>query len=212
MQGTIAGLAVLVVILAGTSVYEFAFPPGRTLTSTTTTTVLSTSVMTMQGTGSCPPMSGSSGMNASMTMSSMTPIELNASMVNYKMMLEVGAPENMLLMCQVTNSTMAGEVMVAGQMSVINMSMTSNTYHLEVHIFDIKTGAVVVVPVDSVSITVTNSSGMSMSVPVAEMFGAMEGLTDTHYGNNVQLMPGSYTVAVNIEGERASFNITIQPM
>lgn len=32
-------------------------------------------------------------------------------------------------------------------------------YHLEVHIFDIKTGAAVVVPLNAITITIKNSSG-----------------------------------------------------
>jgi hypothetical protein len=107
-------------------------------------------------------------------------------------------------------ATTSGEVMVASQMSP--MSMTGNTYHLELHVYNIKTGAAEVVPISSVGITVTNSSGTKTTIPVAEMFDIGQGPTDFHYGNNVQLTAGNYTVDTNIGSENASFNVTISAM
>ena len=69
-----------------------------------------------------------------------------------------------------------------------------------------------VVPINSVGITVTNSSGTKTTIPVAEMFDIGQGPTDFHYGNNVQLTAGNYTVDTNIGSENASFNVTISAM
>jgi hypothetical protein len=164
-----------------------------------------TSTQTMRS-SSCPTMSSMStdGMNK------MNPIIQNATTADYKIELGIGPTANMLMMCQVTSSTTSGEVMVASQMSP--MSMTGNTYHLELHVYDIKTGAAEVVPINSVGITVTNSSGTKTTIPVAEMFDIGQGPTDFHYGNNVQLIAGNYTVDTNIGSENASFNVTISAM
>ena len=164
-----------------------------------------TSTQTMRS-SSCPTMSSMStdGMNK------MNPIIQNATTADYKIELGIGPTANMLMMCQVTSSTTSGEVMVASQMSP--MSMTGNTYHLELHVYDINTGAAEVVPINSVGITVTNSSGTTTTIPVAEMFDIGQGPTDFHYGNNVQLTAGTYTVDSNIGSENASFNVTISAM
>ena len=164
-----------------------------------------TSTQTMRS-SSCPTMSSMStdGMNK------MNPIIQNATTADYKIELGIGPTANMLMMCQVTSSTTSGEVMVASQMSP--MSMTGNTYHLELHVYNIKTGSAEVVPINSVGITVTNSSGTKTTIPVAEMFDIGQGPTDFHYGNNVQLTAGTYTVDSNIGSENASFNVTISAM
>jgi hypothetical protein len=164
-----------------------------------------TSTQTMRS-SSCPTMSSMStdGMNK------MNPIIQNATTADYKIELGIGPTANMLMMCQVTSSTTSGEVMVASQMSP--MSMTGNTYHLELHVYNINTGAAEVVPINSVGITVPNSSGTTTTIPVAEMFDIGQGPTDFHYGNNVQLTAGTYTVDSNIGSENASFNVTISAM
>jgi hypothetical protein len=164
-----------------------------------------TSTQTIRS-SSCPTMSSMStdGMNK------MTPIIQNATTADYRIELGIGPTADMLMMCQVTSSTTSGEVMVASQMSP--MSMTGNTYHLELHVYNIKTGAAEVVPINSVGITVTNSSGTTTTIPVAEMFDIGQGPTDFHYGNNVQLTAGTYTVDSNIGSENASFNVTISAM
>ena len=104
----------------------------------------------------------------------------------------------MLMMGQVTSSITSGEVMVCGQMNPI--SMIGHTYHLELYIFDIKTGATEVVPTSSVHITVTSPSGTKTTIPISEMFDIGQGPTDLHYGNNVELAPGtlSFTTAVKV--------------
>lgn len=139
-----------------------------------------------------------------------TMISQNATTTDYKLMLVVAPPEQMLEMCQFTNQT-SGMVMVAGNMSSMasNMSSSMDMFHLVVHVYDKSTGATVIPPVGDVSITVTNPSGASMSVPIVEMFDAGEGVASMHYGNNVSLAAGAYTVTVTVMGESASFDVTL---
>lgn len=148
--------------------------------------------------------------SSSSSIASTPEIEQNATTAHYKLMLVVAAPEQMLQMCQFTTQT-SGMVMVQGAMSnmTTNMSSSMGEYHLVVHVYDITTGATVVPPLSSVSITATNSAGMGMSVPVVEMFDAGQGPASMHYGNNVALAPGKYTVMVTVMGEEATFNVTL---
>ncbi len=41
------------------------------------------------------------------------------------------------------------------------------------------------------------------------MYGIKEGIPDTHYGNNVSLPPGNYTVAITVNAEKAEFTVTV---
>jgi hypothetical protein len=159
----------------------------------------------------CGPASGSmASMKGMSETSSASPIIQNTTTADYKLMLQLGSPETMLAMCQVTDSTISGEVMVSGQMiDDMSTTMKSTPYHLELHVYDIKTGATVALPVHEIRITITNSSGMSSIIPIAEMFGVHGGLTDLHYGNNVHLVSGSYTIRVSVAGEKASFPTSI---
>jgi hypothetical protein len=167
------------------------------------------SMMTMAN--SCSPGSGSMESMSGMTgKDSTNSIVQNTTTANYRLTLEIGHPETMLSMCQVTGSEQSGEVMVSGQMTDPDpMSAHGTTYHLELHIYDIKTGATAVLPVHQITITVTDSTGLSRDVPIAEMFGVQEGVTDLHYGNNVQLTSGSYIVDVSVGHEKASFSTNI---
>jgi hypothetical protein len=155
-------------------------------------------------------MESMTGMTGMTGMDSAKSLIQNTTTANYRLTLEIGPPETMLAMCQVTGSAISGEVMVSGQMTDPSpTSMQGAIYHLELHIYDIKTGATVVLPDDQITITVTNSSGLSRTVPISEMFGVQEGVTDLHYGNNVLLTSGSYIVGVNVGGEKASFSTNI---
>jgi len=44
------------------------------------------------------------------------------------------------------------------------------------------------------------------------MYGVKEGQADWHYGNNVSMPPGTYTVKVVVNGEQALFHVTIPKM
>jgi len=212
------GLAVLVIILTAISLYPFSYLPVRTVMAKTTEvsttgeapTTMSTSTVMMTA-NPCGPASGSmTDMNNRTSMSSTSPIIQNTTTADYKLMLMLGPPETMLMMCQVTNPTMPGEVIVSGQMmGDMSTGMNGTTYHVELHIYDIKTGATVALPVHEVTINITNSSGMSRSVPIAEMFGVQDGVMDLHYGNNIQIALGSYTIGVSVAGEKASYTTNI---
>jgi hypothetical protein len=130
-----------------------------------------------------------------------------ATTADYRLELDIGPPADMLMMDQATGSATSGEVMLGGQMSP--MGMTGNTYHVELHVFNIKTGATEVFPLSSVHIMVSSPSDTKITVPIAEMFDIGQGPTDIHYGNNIELVAGNYAVYTSVGSENALFNIPI---
>jgi hypothetical protein len=108
---------------------------------------------------------------------------------------------------------MAGEVMVAipggptPQMNSNDQGQPVN-HHLEAHLKD-SSGNVLTSPVPSISIT--DSSGNTRQLSnIVQMYDPSVGQSDVHFGNNVYLPDGMYTVTVTIGPETATFsNITV---
>lgn len=146
-----------------------------------------------------------------------------ASTSTYNLVAEVGPIQAMYTPAQVTaQHPRSGEEMFSGQMvmppgmdashldmgNMAGMNIPPEWHHLEVHIFDRKTGNVVktISPV----ITVTNNStGNVQHVPDVAMQGIVEGPGDYHYGNNVDLPAGQYTVTATIGLETATFEFSL---
>jgi hypothetical protein len=134
-----------------------------------------------------------------------------ATTASYNLVAEVGALQAMYTPAQASSQhPKTGEVMFGGTMTM--PSDTSNIspdwHHLEVHIFDKKTGNVVktVTPV----LTVANdATEKTQQVPIVVMQGIVEGPSDYHYGNNVDLPKGNYTVTVVIGSETANFDFSV---
>ena len=130
-----------------------------------------------------------------------------ASTSTYNLVAEIGGLQAMYTPSQASSQhPKSGEVMFGG-----TMVMPSDTtkpspdwHHLEVHVFDKKTGNVVKTenPVLSVK---NDATGQILQVPIVVMQGIVEGPGDYHYGNNVDLPNGEYTVTVVIGSETASF-------
>lgn len=99
----------------------------------------------------------------------------------------------------------AGEVVLSGALTSVT---GTGATHLELHICDRTTGAVVtnLHPVVTLRNTTTNSADVTM--PVAVMEGSGKGVNDLHYGNNVKLQAGdAYTIAVRVA---AGDTVTLQ--
>jgi hypothetical protein len=84
-------------------------------------------------------------------------------------------------------------------------------HHLVVHVFDKKSGKAVtdatvtmsLVPLDAKG----RSSGAASDVPVVVMQAVGKGPTSTHYGNNVAMPAGRYSVTVTVNGQKAVFAV-----
>jgi hypothetical protein len=89
------------------------------------------------------------------------------------------------------------------------MATTDNGYpvnhHLEAHIYDKTSGAVVSSVTPAITIT-DEASGATRTVDdVAAMYDIQAGQNDLHFGNNVYLPDGTYTVQVTVGPESAQF-------
>jgi hypothetical protein len=124
----------------------------------------------------------------------------------YVFALSIGPTETMYTPAQVkAKHPASGEVMLAGKMVGGMAGMDKSTggqRHLEVHICNAG-GAVVT----GAHPTITVNGAM---VPVAVMQGVGEGVSDYHYGNNVNLSTGQkVTVVVKLNGHTAVFHTTV---
>lgn len=139
-----------------------------------------------------------------------TQIKLGST-ASYNLVAELGNLQAMYTPAQASSQhPKTGELMFGGSMTMPpDMSNVSpDWHHLEVHVFDNKTGNVV--RTASPVITVTNkTTGQSQQVPIVVMQGIVEGPSDYHYGNNVDLPKGQYTVTVVIGSETARFDFTV---
>lgn len=145
------------------------------------------------------------------------------STASYNLVAEIGPIQAMFTPAQVAaQHPKTGEEMFSGTMvmppgmdpsqmemgNMPGMNIPPEWHHLEVHIFDRKTGDVVktISPV----ITVTNNlTGKMQQVPDVAMQGIVEGPGDYHYGNNVDLPAGNYTVTAVIGSETANFDFSL---
>ena len=140
----------------------------------------------------------------------MAPIKSEAQTAHYRLELQIGPTEKMFMPADVAAKHLTdGEVMVGGSMSPMGMSMDmADTRHLEVHAHSLEGGKAVTDA--DVAIAVTNSDTKKVEdVPAAKMYGIKEGPSDTHFGNNVSMPPGSYRIDVTLNGEKAEFNVVV---
>ncbi len=95
-------------------------------------------------------------------------------------------------------------------MSMMPMMATTDggqpvNHHLEVHVLDNASGAPDATVDPQITIT-SESNGQSHTVDdVAAMYDEQMGMGDLHYGNNIYLADGTYTIAVTIGSETATF-------
>jgi hypothetical protein len=140
----------------------------------------------------------------------LAPIKQEAQTVHYRLELQIGPAEKMFTTADVAaQHPSTGEVMVGDDMSMGATSMDmGDTRHLEVHVYSLDKGAIV--SDASVGIAVTDTGSKKVEdVPAAKMYGIKEGPSDTHYGNNVGLPPGSYSIEITVNGEKTAFTVAI---
>jgi hypothetical protein len=134
----------------------------------------------------------------------------------YRMVLAVGDREAMYTQDEVdANSPMSGELMVAGTMMDPGTSGASGggmmsganggTRHVEVAICDLTTGSTV--NGADVTMMVGVGGAVPQPMPVAEMRGLDEPTTQTHYGNNIPMGSGPFTVSFTVNRQTVSFTV-----
>lgn len=144
------------------------------------------------------------------------PVKQEALTAHYRLVLRIGPTEAMYTAAEARmHHPGSGEIMVGGRMTdgMGGMAHGSNgkpdpdRHHLELHVYSRATGKIVVEA--HVTIAVTGAEKKSLSVPIARMYGIDEGPDDMHYGNNVVLRPGTYSVRAAVNGERARFTVSL---
>ncbi len=135
--------------------------------------------------------------------------QLTQTTTHYKIMLEIGPVANMLMPDQAAGAK-SGEVMVQMPgMATPQMTMTDEghpvNHHLEVFINDKNSGAPVKDTVPTITIMNQATGAMKQVAAVAPMYNVMVGQSDFHWGNNVYLADGMYTVTVKEGGDTATF-------
>ncbi len=128
----------------------------------------------------------------------------------------LGASEAMYTPAQVAKKhPSSGEVMVSGHMGSGNGTMTmsggASMAHLEVHICSKKSGAAMTNIMPTMTLKSSQMNAKATVIPVAVMRGLNGAVADTHYGNNVAVIPGGrYNLAVTAMGETARFTLHSQ--
>jgi hypothetical protein len=145
----------------------------------------------------------------------------HATTASYAIELDIGPLATMYTPGQVASQHPTdGEVMLGGQMTSVGgmpgmagMGGGSGTTdpsarHLEAHICSKATGAPVQNADPSITLVDATTPNISQFVPIATMEGLGEGVSDYHYGNNVDMAPGSsFTVTVSLNDQSATFHV-----
>ena len=144
-------------------------------------------------------------------------VRSESTTTRYRLTLQIGPTERMYSEAEAqAKHPSSGEVMLTGKMAggmagmdhaMSGMMTIPGMRHVELHVYSLNTGKVVT---DArVTIALTGSDKRRRLVPIARMHGVTEGLDDLHYGNNVMLNTGAYTVDATVNGEAAHFSVTI---
>ena len=132
----------------------------------------------------------------------------SASTASYTMAASIGPQEDMYLPSEVkARHIKDGEIMLGGDMSMVQKTPGTKVFHLEVHICN--RGGVVVKGLKPVILVNAGGQMAAMTVPAAIMVGIGQPMTDYHYGNDIVLKPGSkLTVKTTVKGQTAVFHLT----
>lgn len=128
---------------------------------------------------------------------------------HYRIALEIGPLTTMLMPDQASGAT-EGELMVGmpgipmRTMDAMNKGQPVNR-HLEVHVHDKASGTVLSTPMPMIVLTDQTTGKSRYSATLALMYDIKTGPEDLHFGQNLYLPGGTYTVTVTLGGERATF-------
>ncbi len=125
----------------------------------------------------------------------------------YDLTLTLGPAEAMLTPAQARHAhARSGEVMLDG-MAPDAMPMGGVQHHLELRVVDRAMGMAVTNA--RVTVSVQGTGAPHGSPTLARMYGVKEGMKDLHYGANVSLGRGAYTVRVRVDGRPAVFHVRV---
>ena len=106
-----------------------------------------------------------------------------------------------------------GMLITGGAKPVAIDAASRPNHHLIVHVFDAKTGKPITNAKVSMSFQLLDNKGLPngavVDVPVVVMQAIGQGPKSTHYGNNVEMPNGAYTIAVTVNGKKTKFKIDV---
>ena len=106
-----------------------------------------------------------------------------------------------------------GMLIISGAEPLSPEANTRPNRHLVVHIFDAKTGKAITTAKVSMNFQQLDAKGKptgdSINVPIVNMQVIGKGLESTHYGNNVVMPAGSYSVTVVANGKKVAFQVML---
>jgi hypothetical protein len=106
-----------------------------------------------------------------------------------------------------------GMLIISGAEPLSVEANTHPNHHLVVHIFDAKTGKAITAAKVSMNFQQLDANGKlvgaSTDVPIVVMQAIGKGMESTHYGNNVVMPPGSYSVTVVANGNKTDFQVML---
>jgi len=147
------------------------------------------------------------------------PVTAESKTRHYRLSLQIGPTETMYSEAEAkTKHPTSGEIMLSGKMAagmpgmshaMPGMTPMSGMRHVELHVYALDSGKTIT---DArVTITLIGADKRRHTVSIARMYGVTEGLDDLHYGNNLPLSTGLYTIETTVNGEAARFSVTIPP-
>ncbi|HVO67693.1 MAG TPA: hypothetical protein VMT12_14550 [Syntrophales bacterium] len=106
-----------------------------------------------------------------------------------------------------------GMLIVGGAKPIATDAASHPNRHLVVHIFDAKTGKAITNATVSMNFQLLDDKGKPngavVDVPVVVMQAFGQGPQSTHYGNNVAMPNGNYSIAVTVNGLKTEFRAAV---
>jgi hypothetical protein len=137
-----------------------------------------------------------------------------AKVSNMKVELHVLAAEPFFTADEVTAKKVTEGMLIVGGAAPVALDAESHpNHHLVVHIFDSKTGKAITnakVKMNFQAIDAKGKpTGASTEVPIVVMQAIGKGTESTHYGNNVVMPAGAYSIAIVVNGKKLGFKIVV---
>jgi hypothetical protein len=107
----------------------------------------------------------------------------------------------------------AGMLIMSGAEPLAPDAASHPNHHLVVHIFESKSGKAVTNAKVSIRFQSLDPAGKPAGtpvvVPIVNMQAIGKGAQSTHYGNNVAMPAGSYTIGATVNGRKVDYRIVV---
>jgi hypothetical protein len=141
-------------------------------------------------------------------------ISKTATLDSIRIELHVLPAEPFFTKDQIAADHVTEGMLIMGGAQPVDMHASSHpNHHLVVHVFNAKTGKAVTNADVAITYKMLDKKGKpsadSAAVPIVTMQAIGKGAQSTHYGNNVTLAPGTYSIRVLVNGAKTSFTVAV---